>query len=127
MLTSNIKDIFYVIGTVTSLEAAPGQSNIIKLKSSASVTITLTFEATNVTSYDFSASLDTGHALDTSFVVLDNYNMSINYVMSSAILSIISYGTYNIYFNLIGDSESSFGKGMILQYEEEISGLKVLV
>ena len=127
MLTSNIKDIFYVIGTVTSLEAAPGQSNIIKLKSSASVTITLTFEATNVTSYDFSASLDTGHALDTSFVVLDSYNMSINYVMSSAILSEISYGTYAIFFNLTGDSESSVPKGMILQYEEEISGLKVLV
>ena len=121
------KNFFYVLGTVTSLEASPGQSNIIKLKNTISVTITLTFEATNVTSYEFLAHLDTGYALDTSFVVIDNYNMSINYVMSSAILSEISYGTYTIYFNLTGDSESSIAKEMILHYEEEISGLKVLV
>lgn len=108
---------------MSSLEAAPGESNVIKLESRKSVIVKLTFEAAENSSYEFSAILDNGIAINTSSAIIDNG--TIDYVIYSQFLSGMSFGSYLVIFSLVGDMNSVATKEMVLQYEERITGFAV--
>lgn len=108
---------------MSSLEAAPGESNVIKLESGKSVIVKLTFEAAENSSYEFSAILDNGIAINTSSAIIDNG--TIDYVIYSQFLSGMSFGSYLVIFSLVGDMNSVSTKEMVLQYEERITGFAV--
>lgn len=113
------------IGNVSSLEAAPGESNVIKLESGKSVVVKLTFEAAENSSYEFSATLDNGIAINTSSATIENGTIA--YVIYSHFMSGVSFGSYSVIFSMVDNMNSVAAKEkeMFLQYEERITGFTV--
>lgn len=110
---------------MSSLEAAPGESNVIKLESGKSVVVKLTFEAAENSSYEFSATLDNGIAINTSSSTIENG--TIIYVIYSHFMSGVSFGSYLVIFSMVDNmiSVAAKEKEMVLQYEERITGFTV--
>lgn len=110
---------------MSSLEAAPGESNVIKLESGKSVVVKLTFEAPENTSYKFSATLDNGIAINTSSATIENGTIA--YVIYSHFMSGVSFGSYSVIFSMVDDMNSIAAKEkeMFFQYEERITGFTV--
>lgn len=110
---------------MSSLEAAPGESNVIKLESGKSVVVKLTFEAPENTSYKFSATLDNGIAINTSSATIENGTIA--YVIYSHFMSGVSFGSYSVIFSMVDNMNSVAAKEkeMFLQYEERITGFTV--
>lgn len=110
---------------MTSLEVADGESNFINLASGQSASIRLVYEESSPSNYTFLAVLNTGDPLDTSSVLIDSNNRTIEYVIHSSLMSSLSFGGYLVNFTLRGDEESTAVKKMVLIYEERISNFMV--